>query len=55
MPTGYQIVEQDKLHFGTLQVVEWVAIFTRQKYTEIIIDNLNYCQENKGLALYMHG
>ena len=28
MPTGYQIVEQDKLHFVTLQVVEWVDIFT---------------------------
>ena len=23
MPTGYQIKEQDKLHFVTLQVVEW--------------------------------
>lgn len=24
MSTGYQIKEQDKLHFVTLQVVEWV-------------------------------
>ena len=40
MSTGYQIKEQDKLHFVTLQVVEWVDIFTRQKYRDIIITNL---------------
>ena len=52
MSTGYQIVEQDKLHFVTLQVVEWVDIFTRQKYRDIIIDNLSYCQKHKGLEIY---
>ena len=52
MPTGYQIKEQDKLHFVTLQVVEWVDIFTRQTYRDIIIENLGYCQKNKGLEIY---
>jgi len=52
MSTGYQIKEQDKLHFVTLQVVEWVDIFTRQKYQDIIINNLGYCQKNKGLEIY---
>jgi REP element-mobilizing transposase RayT len=52
MPTGYQIAEQDKLHFVTLQVVEWVDIFTRKKYRDIITDNLAYCQKNKGLEIY---
>ena len=52
MPTGYQIKEQDKLHFVTLQVVEWVDIFTRQTYRDIIIENLGYCQINKGLEIY---
>ncbi len=52
MSTGYQIKEQDKLHFVTLQVVEWVDIFSRQKYRDIIIENLSYCQKNKGLEIY---
>jgi len=52
MPTGYQIKEQDQLYFVTLQVVEWVNIFTRQKYRDIIIDNLGYCQKNNGLELF---
>jgi hypothetical protein len=37
MSTGYQIKEQDKLYFITLQVVEWVDIFSRQLYRDIII------------------
>ncbi len=37
MPTGYQIKEQDKLHFITLHVVEWVDIFSRQKYRDITL------------------
>ena len=52
MSTGYQIKEQDKLYFATLQVVEWVDIFTRKKYRDIIVENLSYCQKHKGLEIY---
>ncbi len=52
MSTGYQIKEQDKLYYLTLQVVDWIDIFTRQKYRDIIIENLSYCQQNKGLEIY---
>ena len=52
MPKGYQIKEQDKLHFLTLQVVERIDVFSRQKYRDILIENLAYCQKNKGLEIY---
>lgn len=52
MSTGYQIKEQDKLYFITLQVVEWVDIFSRETYRKIITDNLEYCIKNKGLEIY---
>lgn len=52
MPTGYKIIEQDKLHFLTLQVVYWIDIFTRRVYRDIIVENLKYCQEHKGLEIY---
>jgi len=32
MPTGYQIDDQSGLYFLTLQVVDWVDIYTRQVY-----------------------
>ena len=43
MPTGYQIDNQDGLYFLTFQVIDWVDIFTRQSYRDIIIDSLTYC------------
>ncbi len=52
MTTGYQIKEQDKLYFVTLQVVDWVDIFSRECYRKIIVENLCYCQQHKGLEIY---
>jgi len=52
MPTGYQIKEQDRAYFVTLQVVKWVDVFSRQRYRDIIVENLAYCQKNKGLELF---
>ena len=52
MPTGYTIEDQEGLYFLTLQVVGWVDLFTRQTYRDIIIDNLNFCKNKKGLNLF---
>jgi len=52
MSTGYKITEQDRLYFVTLQVVEWIDIFSRESYRKIIVQNLRYCQKNKGLEIY---
>jgi Transposase and inactivated derivatives len=52
MPTGYQIKQQDALHYVTLQIVYWVDIFTRRNYRDIIIESLRYCQQSKGLEIY---
>ena len=52
MSTGYQISEQDELHFVTFQIVKWIDLFTRKVYREIVIDSLRFCQQNKGLEIY---
>ena len=52
MSTGYQITEQDELHYVTFQIVRWIDIFTRQVYRDIVIDSLRFCQQNKGLEIY---
>ena len=54
MPTGYQIKDQEQVHFLTLQVVNWVDIFTRSSYRDIIIDSLRHCQKNKGLHIFAY-
>ncbi|TLX72121.1 transposase [Labilibacter sediminis] len=54
MSTGYQIKEQDGVYYLTLQIVEWVDLFSRINYRDIVIENLRYCQQNKGLVLYAY-
>lgn len=53
MSSGYKI-SADGLYFLTFQVVGWVDIFTRKIYREIVLKNLLYCQENKGLNLFAY-
>jgi putative transposase len=49
---GYKIRDNEQVQFIIFAVVEWVDVFTRKDYAEIIIDSLRYCQQNKGLQLY---
>ncbi len=49
---GYKIRDKNGLYFLTFAVVDWVDIFTRYEYGEVVLDSLNYCQERKGLELY---
>lgn len=52
MTTGYQIEDQSALYYLTLQVVDWIDVFTRQMYRDIVIESLKYCQQNKGLQIF---
>ncbi len=40
------------MFFTTLTVVGWIDVFIRSEYADILIQNLNYCIENKGLKVY---
>ena len=52
MSTVYRIEDQSALYYLTLQVVDWIDVFTRPIYRDIIIDSLKYCQKNKGLQIF---
>ena len=49
---GFQIRNQYDVHFITCAVVEWVDVFTRKIYADILLDSLKFCQENKGLVIH---
>ncbi|MDB5209163.1 MAG: hypothetical protein JWR72_4238 [Flavisolibacter sp.] len=49
---GYKIRNKEQIHFITFAVVEWVDVFTRKAYRDILIDSLRHCQEQKGLVLH---
>lgn len=52
MKEGYIIRDQSKAHFITATVVDWVDVFTRQVYRDVVIDCLDFCVKNKGMILY---
>ncbi len=49
---GYKIRDQNAIHFITFSVVQWIDVFTRKTYCDIIVDSLNFCVENKGLNVH---
>jgi len=52
MSVKYKIRDQTKLYFISFAVVYWLDVFIRNEYKDILIDNLKYCQEKKGLEIY---
>jgi REP element-mobilizing transposase RayT len=49
---GYKIRNQAAAHFITVAVVEWVDVFTRKEYRDIVLESIKYWQDNKGLLLH---
>ncbi len=49
---GYKIRNQEEKHFVTFATVEWVDVFTRKLYRDLILDSIRYCQQEKGLKLH---
>jgi putative transposase len=49
---GYSIKDQYAIHFITFAVVQWIDVFSRKEYADIILDSIKYCQKNKGLKVH---
>jgi REP element-mobilizing transposase RayT len=52
MSDKYRIWDQRKVYFLTLTVVGWIDVFTRKTYKMTIIESLQFCQKEKGLAIF---
>jgi REP element-mobilizing transposase RayT len=52
MAYEYRIKDQYGLYFITSTVHQWVDVFTRQEYIDILLESLRFCQREKGLKIY---
>jgi putative transposase len=52
MAFHYNITNQIAIHFVTFTVHQWVDVFTRSLYVDILKNAIKYCQKNKGLQDY---
>ncbi|MDA0197003.1 MAG: transposase [Bacteroidetes bacterium] len=54
MGRKYVMGDQQGLYFVTFTVVNWMDLFIRDEYKEIIINSLIYCQQRKGLRVHAY-
>jgi len=52
MNMRYKILDQHGLNFLTLTVVEWIDLFTRRAFADMVVESLRFCQQNKGLEVF---
>ena len=52
MSRKYKFHNPEGVYFVSFAVQGWVDVFTRNEYKNIIVDNLKYCQEHKGLEIF---
>src|SRR5436190_19367083 len=50
--SGYRIGDQQAIHFLTFTVVDWIDLFSRRIYRDIVLDSFRHCQEHKGLQVH---
>lgn len=49
---GFTIRNQYAIHFITFAVVQWIDVFSRKEYADILVESLKYCQKEKGLKIH---
>jgi REP element-mobilizing transposase RayT len=52
MSRNYKFRNPEAAYFVSFAVVEWLDVFTRNEYKDILIDSLHYCQKEKGMEIY---
>ncbi len=52
MRSKYKIIDNEQIYFVTSTIVQWVPIFTSEKYFQILINSLNFSVEKQNLEIY---
>jgi putative transposase len=52
MSIKYKFRNQQQLYFISFSVINWIDLFIRNEYKEVLLASWRYCQANKGLEIY---
>ena len=52
MPSKYKFYNPEGLYFVTMTVVDWIDVFSRSVYKDIMVESLTYAQHKKGLIIH---
>ncbi len=51
MSRNYKFHNPEGLYFVSFAVVDWLDVFTRTIYKDILLDSFRFCQEEKGMEI----
>ena len=54
MSRKYKFRDEEGIYFVSASVVNWIDVFTRLEYKELLINSLSHCQREKGLIVYAY-
>jgi putative transposase len=52
MSNKYKFSDQGKLYFISFAVIQWIDVFIRKEYKDILIDSFKHCIDKKGLEVF---
>lgn len=52
MSRNYKFHNPEGVYFVSFAVIEWLDVFTRNEYKDILIESLEYCQAHKGMEIF---
>ena len=54
MSRKYKFHNTAGLYFVSFATVNWIDVFTRQLYFDVLAESVNYCRKEKGMELYAY-
>jgi REP element-mobilizing transposase RayT len=52
MSRNYKFHNPEGVYFVSFAVIGWLDVFSRNEYKDILIENLQYCQRQKGMEIF---
>lgn len=54
MSRKYKFHNKSGLYFVSFATVNWIDVFTRQVYFDVLAESINYCRAEKAMELYCY-
>lgn len=54
MSRNYKFHNKSGLYFVSFATINWIDVFTRQVYFNVLAESVNHCRKEKGMELYAY-
>lgn len=52
MSKKYKFGDSSELYFISFAVINWIDLFIRKEYKDLVLESWRFCQKEKGLEIY---